>query len=97
MYKIVGYLSPINKITGRLTLPQTLIGQLTTPQVIPPDVYEGEYIITPKAYELQTLETENKLLEGNVVVLEVPYFEVDNVDGGRTVSIAYLQKGDKNG
>ena len=52
-----------------------------------PEVYEGEYIVTPKAHESQTLETANKLLEENVLVLDVPYFQTSN-EYGDTVYIA---------
>lgn len=52
------------------------------------DIYEGDYVVTPKAYDSQTLLTAGKLLEENVVVLEVPYYSVDNLKGGITASIA---------
>lgn len=90
MYKLMGKLSPINELKGRLTGIMTISGQLTTPQFIPPPVYEGEYIVTPKPWIIQTLDTDEKYMEADVTVLEVPYYETDNQDGGRTVSIAYL-------
>ena len=37
--------------------------------------YDGEYKITPKAFDSQTLDTENKILERNIVITEVPYYE----------------------
>jgi hypothetical protein len=44
-------------------------------------VYDGEYIIIPKAYEDQNLETKDKLLEKDILVKKVPSYEVSNKDG----------------
>lgn len=49
--------------------------------------YEGEYIVTPKAFEETILETRNKLMADDVTVLEIPYWETSNPDG-KTVYIA---------
>ena len=49
--------------------------------------YEDDYIITPKAYEPQILDTEGKLMKENLTVLEVPYFETSN-EYGTTIYIA---------
>ena len=43
--------------------------------------YDGEYDITPLAYQQQELETKNKILEENVTVREVPFYEVSNTEG----------------
>ena len=51
--------------------------------------YEGEYTVTPKAFIEQTLETKNKSMASDVTVLEIPYSEVSNPEGGITVNIAY--------
>ncbi len=50
------------------------------------EVYEGPYIVTPKVIE-QTLETNNKFMDYDVTVLEVPYAETSNIYG-TTVIIA---------
>lgn len=50
------------------------------------DVYTGEYVVTPKAFEEQTLLTEHKLMADNVTVLEIPYYETSN-EKGTTVYI----------
>lgn len=52
------------------------------------DKYEGEYIVTPLAFTDQELETKDKVLTDNVVVLKVPKYETSNVSGGKTVYIA---------
>lgn len=51
------------------------------------DVYTGEYIVTPKAFTEQTLETAHKVMSDNVTVLEIPYYETSNLHGGKTVFI----------
>ena len=48
--------------------------------------YEGEYTVTPKVEE-QTLATARKILNEDVVVEKIPYFEVSNNSGGITASI----------
>ena len=52
-----------------------------------PDPYTGDLIITPKAYDAQTLECAHKTMPGDVVVLKVPYYETHN-NNGLTVYIA---------
>ena len=43
--------------------------------------YEGETIVKPKPRKEQTLETANKSMRENVLVLEIPYTEVHNLNG----------------
>ena len=50
--------------------------------------YDGEYRITPKAFQSQMLDTENKVLDRNIVVAEVPYYETGNAANGVTSYIA---------
>lgn len=49
-------------------------------------IYEGEYIVTPKV-TAQTLPTAEKLMEDDVTVKSIPYFDVSNTVGGSTVYI----------
>lgn len=51
------------------------------------EVYGGTYEVIPKARQSQTLETANKLMEEDVLVFEVPYFQTSN-EHGDTVYIA---------
>lgn len=48
--------------------------------------YEGTYIITPRVYE-QTMETEDKHMQSNVRILQIPLTEVSNLSGGKTATI----------
>lgn len=45
------------------------------------DIYSGEYIVTPKPYDDQILETKEKLMEDDVTVLAIPYYETSNISG----------------
>lgn len=53
---------------------------------IPADHYDGSYQVTPRVYE-QTLPTAQKMMDRNIVVLEIPYAPVANIYGGVTVTI----------
>lgn len=50
--------------------------------------YDGKYRVTPKAFQSQMLDTENKVLDRNIVVTEVPYYETGNAANGVTSYIA---------
>lgn len=54
-------------------------------------VYSGEYQITPTP-EGFVLPTAKKLMEDNLTVRKIPYFEVSNPSGGKTV---YIGKADE--
>lgn len=49
--------------------------------------YEGDYTVTP-AMKAQTLPTMNKVLTENVIISPIPFYEVSNPGGGKTVYIA---------
>ena len=51
------------------------------------DIYDGEYVVTPKAWEEVILETQGYLMRDDVTVLEIPYFETSNLSGGKTAII----------
>lgn len=65
----------------------TLEFTITTPHVIDPNLYDGDYEVTPKTYS-QTLDTEDKYLSSDIIVNEIPYFETSNDQDGLTVYIA---------
>ncbi len=52
------------------------------------DYYDGDYVVTPKAHSETVLETTEKIMRDNVVVLKVPYYETSNLIGGYTAYIA---------
>lgn len=45
------------------------------------EIYKGEHDITPLAFQEQELETKDKLLEKNIKVKEIPFFETSNLYG----------------
>lgn len=50
--------------------------------------YTGTYTVTPKAKEAQVLETADKLMKDDVVVNQIPFYQVSNNSGGYTSYIA---------
>lgn len=77
----------VNIDGGEITLANQMDGDMGTFMPIVPDQYTGDLTVTPKAWEEQVLETAFKTMPGNVVVLEVPYWETSNPNG-QTVYIA---------
>ena len=51
------------------------------------DIYDGDYIVTPSAHREIILETTDKVMEDDVTVLQIPYYETSNITG-YTVYIA---------
>lgn len=50
------------------------------------DWYEGDYEVTPKP-EAQTLQTAQKTMRDDMTVKAIPYFDVSNTAGGKTIYI----------
>jgi hypothetical protein len=49
--------------------------------------YSGDYEVTPDAWEPTVLDTENRLMARDIVVNEVPHYEVSNESDGTTFYI----------
>jgi len=49
--------------------------------------YDGEYEVTPAVDADQTLLTAQKLVDANIKVTKIPYFEVSNSANGVTATI----------
>ena len=47
--------------------------------------YQGEYEVTPKTYDEQTLQTVNKKMLKNVTIKKIPQFEVSNEYGNTLI------------
>lgn len=77
----------VNIDGGEISLVSEVSGDIGEFMPILPEQYTGELVVTPKAYQEQVLETALKTMPGNVVVLEVPYWETSNPNG-QTVYIA---------
>jgi len=75
---------PMDVTSSEETFDMTLGAEYAIASV---ESYTGEYEIIPKAHESQTLATKDKLMEDNVFIFEVPYFQTSN-EHGDTVYIA---------
>lgn len=89
---IKAYLRKDNRAVARLRSPSALSANARDILNIVKDysnapLYTGEYTVTPKAFEEQSLPTTDKLLTQDVTVLRVPFFETSNIYGN-TVFIA---------
>lgn len=78
---IEGEVSLFEWIDGEMCLDTHIEGDIGEFLPILPNVYTGDLVVIPKAYESQTLECALKTMPGNVTVTEVPYFETHNPDG----------------
>ena len=54
--------------------------------------YTGDYVVDP-TFETQTLETQNKLMDNDVVVNPIEVSRTTNPSGGTTVYIGGIQNG----
>lgn len=79
-----GRLSVDRSLRGKLTSGSTLRGVIITSYER--NHYRGEHVIVPKAQTEQILETANKIVDQNITVKKVPYYETSN-DYGETVYI----------
>ena len=61
--------------------------ELGRPVYMGGEPYEGPYDVTPKV-TAQTLPTAKKLMQEDVSVRAIPYFDVSNPAGGNTIYIA---------
>lgn len=50
------------------------------------DPYEGAYVVIPKITD-QTLDTERKLMMQDLLVKQIPFYDVSNAAGGSTIFI----------
>lgn len=73
----------LNEDEKRLGLNFDNFQQITLSKV---ERYNGAYIVVPKTNS-QILKTNQKLMNDDVTVKEIPYFEVSNDNGGVTVYI----------
>lgn len=85
---IVGDVSSTASLVGNVTangfLSNAFIGSVNITKLEYP-AYDGEYEITPRA-EAQVLQTAMRTLEDDILIKEIPYFDVSN-EYGRTIYI----------
>ena len=84
-----------NVFDGVIDISNQFCGSMSVVEVVKEEdheIYEGPYSLTPKIDE-QEFNTNNKLMVQNLYVNAIPYYEVENLSGGYTVSIATLLEG----
>ena len=74
-------------LTGTLNAHNTLTGRLDTYIPKTGQQYKGLYEIKPLADYDVILKTKNKILEKDITVLKIPYYETSNTFDGLTVVI----------
>lgn len=84
-----GTISALSTLEGAINICPSLIGKITLKEklkgtiIVPLEHYEhyqGNYTIIPKTTS-QTLHTANLVMDDDVTVLEIPYFETANETG----------------
>lgn len=77
----------MNKFTGTiLTIPK-MSGNVGAKTInIGGKPYDGEYVVTPRVNE-QKLETKGAIMNDDVTVRAIPFFNVGNQSGGSTAYI----------
>lgn len=65
-------------LKATLTAVNSVVGVVSIPLS---SKYDGDYSVTPKAHEEQVLATKGKVMQDNLTVLEIPFFEVSNALG----------------
>lgn len=86
MDKLYGSVIKKQNISGSIFLKQTIKGVIGLPYSL--NRYAGKYEVIP-TIEGEKLETANKMLLDDVTIHPIPYQDVDNPQGGRTVTIAF--------
>jgi hypothetical protein len=81
-------------VKGLITAEKTIVGIIGNAGAVVAEVkgdsskprYTGVYEVIPKVTP-QTLHTGDHTMTGDVLVLDIPYHEVDNPSGGKTATI----------
>ena len=76
----------MDKLYGSIVTKQCVNGVVGLPYNT--NRYTGDYDITPNV-DGEVLETANKIMIDNVTIKPIPYQDVDNPQGGRTITIAF--------
>jgi len=79
-----GSINNLPSLIGQISSKEKLQGTITVPSEHY-EHYQGKYIVTPKITS-QTLHTANLVMDDDMTVLEIPYYETSNLSG-KTVYI----------
>jgi hypothetical protein len=86
MDKLKATITPKNSLKATIIPRKVLRARITIAKYISAPTYSGPYEVIPKPVD-QILNTSNKLLVDNINVKSIPYSEVTNPQGGKTVTI----------
>lgn len=75
----------VGALVGKISYQKQLKGVIELPKWKEIETYNGDYTITPKIIE-QSVKTKSKLMNDDMVVKAIPYFETSN-QTGKTVYI----------
>lgn len=76
---LTGETSRVGVLSGSISIARS--------ELSPESVYKGEYELIPDPVKSQELPTRNLFLKENVKLAKIPYFETDNLEGGKTIII----------
>lgn len=86
--EITGNIVQTHSITGDISSALSIQGAISPGQLAPRfPIYDGIYEVTPLAQLDIVLDTANKILQNNVTVNKIPYFQTSNLSGGYTATI----------
>lgn len=86
MAKVSGDVRLVGSVVGTVGGVSVISGDVIIPITHNPEVYDGDYDITPGLEEL-ILSTAGKLMSDNVTVRKIPIVSTSNPQGGQTVII----------
>lgn len=84
---LLGTLKTRESLSGQFTTTGKLVGEVVIPTSVHTELYEGNYVITPKVSDDVVLLTKEKVLKDNLTVQKIPQYEVSNDAGGKTFII----------
>ena len=86
--RLTATISPAGSIQAEVAPGASLRATITQGPMITSGIpnYEGPYEIRP-AVQVQELQTAEKRMKDNLLILEIPYAEVTNTSGGMTATI----------
>lgn len=79
--ELKGSISAIGEIAGSISSTHTISGSLNVPAGEFYETYDGSYDITPSPHHDVVLPTANKVMNSDVSVFKIPYFETSNTLG----------------
>lgn len=84
---LLGTLKMGESLSGQVTTTGKLVGEVVIPTSVHAELYEGDYVITPRLSDDVVLPTKEKVLRDNLTVQKIPQYEVSNDAGGKTFII----------